>query len=144
MKKKILWITVGLLVIQIIPVDRTNPPVDKKLDFTQLVEVPKRAEKILREACYDCHSYETVYPTYAYIAPISWSIKDHVNEGREYANFSKWGNYPQEAKENIIKKSISEIERGKMPLKGYDAYHPEAKLTKEDKEYIINFFKSIQ
>lgn len=143
-KKVLLGIVIGLIFIQLIPIDRTNPPVDKTLNFTDLVEVPERAETILRNACYDCHSNETVYPNYAYIAPISWSVKNHVNEGREHANFSEWGKYSKEAKATIIQESIEEIERNKMPLKGYDIYHPEAKLSKENKAYIIDYLKSIQ
>lgn len=142
-KKVILGLVVLFVIIQLIPVDRTNPPVDKKLNFTDVIDVPQKAETILRNACYDCHSNETAYPKYAYVAPISWSVKDHVNEGREHANFSEWGKYSQEAKNHILEESIAEIERGKMPLKGYDIYHPEAKLSQEDKDYIISFLKNL-
>ncbi|PIE50407.1 MAG: cytochrome C [Flavobacteriales bacterium] len=142
-KKILLGIVGGLLAIQLVPVDRTNPPVDATLNFTDVEEVPKRAEEILRNACYDCHSNETVYPNYAYVAPISWSIKEHVNQGRKYANFSKWNKYSQYAKQNIIKSSIREIQSGEMPMKGYEPYHPKAKLSKEDKAYIIDYLKTL-
>lgn len=141
-KKIILGIVVLFIVIQFIPVDRTNPAVDEKLNFTNVLEVPEKAEQILKNACYNCHSNETIYPKYAYVAPISWSIKDHINEGREHANFSEWGKYSKEAKRHILEESIEEIEKGKMPLKGYDIYHPKAKLSKENKTYIIQFLKN--
>lgn len=53
------------LVIQLVPIDRTNPPVE--------TEVPASPEvrAVLRQSCYDCHSNETVWPWYSRIAPVS-------------------------------------------------------------------------
>jgi hypothetical protein len=36
------------------------------------------------------------------MAPISWSVKSHVNDGREHLNFSVWGTYNKELKENML------------------------------------------
>lgn len=56
----------ALLAIQLVPVERDNPPVEE--------EVPASAEAraVLRRACYDCHSNEVVWPWYARVAPVSW------------------------------------------------------------------------
>lgn len=88
-----LWAILGLLLIQLIPIDRTNPPVNEKDNFVKVENTPKEVEVLLKKACYDCHSNETKYPSYAYIAPISWSIKHHINEGRKHLNFSVWNTY---------------------------------------------------
>ncbi len=75
---------IALVAIQLVPVDRTNPPVETEVPAT--VEV----RSILRRACYDCHSNETVWPWYSRIAPISWLVARDVREGREKVNLSTW------------------------------------------------------
>ena len=75
MKKVLIGIVVFLVLIQLIPIDRTNKPVDPKQNFVEVLKTPKEVTEMLKNACYDCHSNEVKYPSYAYIAPISWSIK---------------------------------------------------------------------
>lgn len=97
------------MAIQFIPVDRENKPIDSKNNFVDIYKTPQNIKVILKNACYDCHSNETIYPNYAYVAPISWTIKDHINEGREHLNFSEWGIYNKELKENAIEKTVSSL-----------------------------------
>src|SRR5690606_38573538 len=92
-KKISFWSLIAIAVIQFIPIDRVNKPVDAKVNFVNVFNTPPAVRKILIKACYDCHSNETVYPDYAYVAPVSWSIKNHISEGREHLNLSEWGNY---------------------------------------------------
>src|ERR1700677_1307278 len=72
--------------LQFVPVNRANPPVDpaKKL------QPPPEVEVILRASCYDCHSDETRWPWYSYVAPVSWWIANHVQDGRRRLNLSEW------------------------------------------------------
>ncbi|MCH5142043.1 heme-binding domain-containing protein, partial [Mammaliicoccus sciuri] len=78
--KRFLLILLGLfLVIQLIPTSKKNEVVDKSLEIT----AEEGIMDILRTACYDCHSNETVYPWYSYIAPFSWTISKHVKEGKK-------------------------------------------------------------
>ena len=86
----IYWFLIAIAVIQFIPIDRTNKPVDKAVNFVDVMQTPPNIVHILQKACYDCHSNETVYPGYAYVAPLSWSVKRHVNKGRSIVNFSEW------------------------------------------------------
>ena len=72
---------VAFIAIQLVPVNRTNPPVQG--DFRGSAEVVS----ILRRACYDCHSNETVWPWYSRVAPLSWVIAHDVNEGRAVVEF---------------------------------------------------------
>lgn len=142
-KKIILWSIVALVAIQLIPVDRTNLPVKKSENFVDIFQTPENVKEILKNACYDCHTNETVYPDYAYIAPISWSIKDHVNEGREHANFSIWGTYNKEIKQSILEKSAKTIREGSMPLPGYIVYHHSANLNAGEKKVLSDYFETI-
>src|SRR5689334_23582497 len=78
---------IGLLLAQLIPVDRRNPPVQAE------VQASAEARVLLRRACYDCHSNETVWPWYARVAPVSWVVVHDVRRGRDVVNFSTWTLY---------------------------------------------------
>jgi hypothetical protein len=113
------------VVIQFIPVDRTNPPVKNE----PLWDSQKTKEYAVR-ACYDCHSNKTKWPFYSYIAPLSWFIADHVKGGREDLNFSEFN--PEDAKDvvDVVKHDI-------MPLSSYVIFHPDANLSdKERAEFV--------
>ena len=85
LKYSLLIIFILLIVIQFIPVDRTNPPAvrEPKWDSPQTRAFAVRA-------CFDCHSNETKWPAYSYVAPISWLVADDVKDGRKHFNMSDW------------------------------------------------------
>ncbi|HMQ55423.1 MAG TPA: heme-binding domain-containing protein, partial [Anaerolineae bacterium] len=89
MVKKIIAAGVGLLLvgfiaIQLVPVDRTNPPVVAEPAWDS-----PTTRAYAERASFDCHSNETKWPWYAYVAPISWQVAD-VHESREKFNISEW------------------------------------------------------
>ncbi len=134
---------VVIALIQFIPIDRTNKPVDKKVNFVDVFQTPDNVKEILKTSCYDCHSNETVYPNYAYFAPISWSIKHHVNEGREHLNFSEWGNFNRDLRQNMLENSIADIKQDRMPMPGYVAQHPNARLSDAQKKILADYLEGI-
>jgi len=142
LKKIIFWIAVVFLAIQLIPINRDNKAIDKNNNFVDINNTPENVKSILKNACYDCHSNETKYPNYSYIAPISWAVKDHINEGREYLNFSEWGSYNKDLKQNAIEKTISTVRDLQMPLPSYIGYHPKANLTTEQRTILENYFSN--
>ena len=143
LKKVLLYSLIAFVIMQFAPVNRSNPPVDGSKDFVEVMDTPPEIAKILRNSCYDCHTNETKYPQYAYVAPLSWSIKHHINEGREHANFSVWGNYNEDLKKNILENAVQSLEDRKMPMPGYVAYHPEANLSPDDRKTLSAYFESI-
>ncbi|WP_296461270.1 heme-binding domain-containing protein [Rubinisphaera sp.] len=114
--------------LQLVPIDRHNPEVVADIN------APEEVKLILRRACYDCHSNETKWPWYSYVAPGSWLMAKDVREGRDYLNFSEWGDYyeMEETPEYFLDECFGSIESGEMPLWFYLPMHPEAKLTAED------------
>ena len=142
-KKIVFLCLVGFAIIQFIPVDKVNKPVDQSKNFVKVENTPPKVAALLKNACYDCHSDETVYPKYAYIAPFSWSVKSHINDGREHLNFSVWRTYNKYLKQNMLKNSIQTIESKVMPMPAYIVYHQEANLSKDERMLLNNYFKEI-
>lgn len=122
-------IGVGVIfvLIQIFQVDHTNPQVraEPKWDSPRTRELAKRA-------CFDCHSNETNWPLYSYVAPFSWRVYNHVYNGRRHFNFS---DYPLGTKEP--EEAIEMIQKGEMPLSDYLILHSEADLTMLEKAELI-------
>lgn len=126
MKRALRRVSLGacilLLGIQVWPAGRTNPPTTAGLD------APPEVTAILRRTCYDCHSNETRWPWYAYVAPVSWWMVKDVDEGRDELNFSDWGSYEQKKRERRAKKVIEEVEDGVMPPENYLRLHGDARV----------------
>ena len=130
-RNKIILILVILgVAIQLVPIDRTNPPVTGEL------AAPPELHGILRRACYDCHSNETVWPWYSRVAPVSWLVASDVYEGREHLNFSIWNEYPDERRTKLRMEISKEVREAEMPPFQYVPAHPEAKLSEGDKGVI--------
>jgi hypothetical protein len=129
--KKILVGAVGLFaVLQLVRCQRTNPPVTGDLS------APAPVAEVLRRACYDCHSNETVWPWYSHVAPVSWLIHRDVAEGRRELNFSEWDRVTPERRKKALVRIGREVERGDMPLWFYLPMHSLAKLSDADKQLL--------
>jgi len=128
-------VLIPIILIQFIPINRNNPPVDNNL----VISTPKDVEVILKNSCYDCHSNETVWPVYSYIAPISWLVAKDVKNGREELNFSEWNKLDDSKMEKKKEEIIEEISRDTMPLPIYLITHPSAKLSEDDKLLLKNW-----
>ena len=53
---------VALLLIQLLPSGRSNPPVVQAQTIERTLTVPADVKAILDRSCRDCHSNETVWP----------------------------------------------------------------------------------
>jgi len=121
---------VAFVAIQLVPVSRTNPPVQG--EFRGSTEVVS----VLRRACYDCHSNETVWPWYSRVAPLSWVIARDVNVGRAELNFSTWNQLSIDKQAKAMKESWKEVAEGEMPTWYYVLLHPEARLSANDQSVL--------
>ena len=134
--KTVMAMAIAFLAIQFIPVNLSNPPIE-----TEITTSPE-IKAILKRACYDCHSHETVWPWYSQVAPISWLLAWDVTEGREELNFSTWNRYDSKKIGKIMKEMVEEIEEGDMPPWFYLPLHPEARLTASDRKLLIPWAQS--
>ena len=124
------WAFVIVVLIQLIPYGRnhTNPPPTKEPAWNSAA-----TRELFRRACFDCHSNETVWPWYAYVAPSSWLVQNDVDGGRRHLNFSEW-NRPQRHAGDVA----VQVRQGDMPLWYYLPLHPAARLTTAEKDALID------
>ena len=117
-----------VIAIQLIQVERSNPPITANL------QVPPAVSDVLHRSCYDCHSNETQWPWYSYVAPVSWMLSRHVHEGREHLNLSTWNENSSGKQAEIVHEIWEEVSEGQMPLRSYLLFHPKAKLSAAELE----------
>lgn len=117
------------LALQLVPYGwrHPNPPVTDPTTWPSA-----QAEALARGACYDCHSNETRWPAYSYVAPMSWLVRRDVEAGRDELNFSTWSDASGE-----LDDAIETIEEGSMPPRQYELLHPDARLSEAEKAALI-------
>lgn len=136
-------IILALVIIQFIPVDRSVPETNPEDEFFAVVDASTEVKTLVKEACYDCHSYETEYPWYNRIAPVNFILNNHIQEGREELNFSTWNTYTMKKASHKAKESVETIEDKSMPMKSFTWTHPESRLTDNQREVLIRFFQEL-
>jgi hypothetical protein len=131
--KKLLIILVALfVVIQFIPANLPEVTVNNPDDLLKTTTVPDNIAQKLRASCYDCHSNETVYPWYSYLAPVSFLVSRDTREGRKKLNFSDWNKLSKVKKAKFLDEINDELEEGEMPMKIYTLIHRNAVLNDQD------------
>lgn len=141
MKKLLIIILVAFVIIQFFPIDKTNAPLNSGMDFLKIKSTKPEIAQLIRTSCYDCHSDETKYPWYSSIAPASWWLKNHIEEGRSNLNFSIFATYEPKRQIHKMEECIEMIEKKEMPLESYFVGHQDAKLTDAQRQQIIKYFK---
>ena len=127
-RRIVLGLVVVAMAIQFVPVQRSTPPVETE------VPAPANVRAILRRACYDCHSNETLWPWYSHVAPFSWLLARDVRSGREELNFSTWNRIATQKQVKKLKESWEEVAEGEMPPWFYLGIHRDAVLSAEDRQ----------
>ncbi len=141
MKKilKVLVIAVAavFLLLQFTNPARTNPPV--KSDLIASLNPPAPVAASLVAACYDCHSYQTKWPWYAHVAPVSWLVVKDTNDGRDALNFSEWPTNDPDTAADQLDGMSKKITYNKMPPAKYTAIHVDARLTAEQRKALTDW-----
>jgi hypothetical protein len=105
------------------PTERNNPPWDSA-----------ETHRLVVAACYDCHSNQTKTYWYENIAPASWWIARHVEDGRRAMNFSTWGRI-----DSPLNDAADLVEKGSMPPGYYTWFglHSAAKLSPAQRAALV-------
>jgi mono/diheme cytochrome c family protein len=134
--KYLIYLVVGGLIlfglIQLIPVDRSNPATTQEPKWSS-----PEARALVKQHCFQCHSNETEWPWYSYIAPASWLIKWDVVNGRQAFNFSEW-----DTNRGGLNEMIGSIQEGEMPPIQYTIFHPGSVMNAAQKQALIDALTS--
>lgn len=141
-KRVLLLLLLVFVVIQLVPRDRWDKEVTADRTLAGLTQPPAEVANVLEVACYDCHAYGTEYPWYSNVAPISFWIDHHVEEGREHLNFSEWASYSTRQQRHKLEECAEEVEEGEMPMKSYTWMHSGAQLTEAQRSMLVEWFKT--
>ena len=117
--------------IQLVPIRRDNPPVSGPL-----TKAPADVLSTLQRACYNCHSHETIWPWYSYVAPVSWLVARDVHEGRRHLDFSTWSEYSPKDRLKKLSGISTLVQEKDMPPWFYLPLHMEAALSSDDIELL--------
>lgn len=135
-QRALIAVVVVLLAIQLIPANRDNPPVQAEQTLFAVEAVPPPAQQILQTSCQDCHSNQTRWPWYSYVAPASWIVSHDVHEARSHVNFSTWGTYTAKQRERRLEDMCEQVMNGDMPDSKYVFIHRGARLSQEQREVV--------
>jgi len=119
--------------IQLVPVNRSNPPV------TDEIAAPADVRAILERSCYDCHSNRTRWPWYSRVAPVSWLVARDVHRARSEVNFTEWPSFDFEEQDHLRAGIAKQVDRRRMPLPIYLPMHPDARLSDAERRRLVGW-----
>lgn len=133
-RRLLFWLVLVVVVVfgllQLVPYRVSNPSKRAEPNWDS-----PRTRELARVACFDCHSNETRVLWFEKIAPLSWWVKGHVDDGRAALNFSDWT-----ANREGLGESVETIREGSMPP-GYYTWlglHSSATLTAKQRQELID------
>lgn len=141
-KRILIGFVVIIIIIQFIQPARNNTGQVVPQSFIDTFLPNDTVLNLLSNSCFDCHSNHTKYPWYTNVQPIGWMMAKHINDGKADLNFDELAALSSRRRNSKFKSISEQIEQEKMPLKSYLLMHKNAKLSKADKNILINFFQS--
>jgi hypothetical protein len=101
--------------------------------------MPLEVKALLGRSCRDCHSNQTVWPWYSYVAPTSWLVERDVRRGRDHMNLSHWPQYNFKQREKLLADIASVVKNHEMPLPQYTLIHRGAKLSDAERDILYHW-----
>ena len=118
--------------IQLIPYgrDHSNPPERATINW----DTPQ-TEVLVRGACFDCHSNQTVWPWYSNVAPTSWLLARDIGQAKNAFNFDELT--PEQAA-NMVGEMVEKVQENEMPPFQYQIMHPTSRLSGAERQQLID------
>lgn len=118
-----------LVLIQAVPYgrDHTNPPVTGEPSWDS-----PSTRALFYRTCGDCHSHQTVWPWYSWVAPASWLVQSDVDDARRKFDVQNWARPTQHGRD-----AVGEVTEGDMPPWQFRIAHPEARLAPAERKELI-------
>ncbi len=143
LKKILLGLLAVMVIIQFFRPEK-NDSNDQQNHVSTKYEVPAEVATILKGACDDCHTNKTEYPWYANVQPAAWWLAGHVEDGKRHLNFSDFTTRRIAVQNHKFEEVVEMVEEKEMPLPSYTwlGLHPEAKLTDQQRQTLVNWAKA--
>jgi hypothetical protein len=135
-------LAVLFVIAQFIRPDYSEPPIVPEQELAATTEVPGNVSAIFERSCNDCHTSKTTYPWYSQITPVSWWLKNHIDEGRHELNMSEWGTYSDSKKSKKLEEICEQVETREMPLPSYTWVHRDSFLSENDIRTLCDWSKA--
>jgi hypothetical protein len=103
------------------------------------LKMPLEVKNLFERSCRDCHSSQTVWPWYSYVAPTSWMVERDVRHGRDHMNLSYWPQYSLNRQEKLLAEIATVVKNREMPLPQYTLIHKEAKLSDAELDVLYHW-----
>lgn len=144
-KWRALMVASALMVtIQFLGPKCLNPISSERNEFEADSAVTPELAGLVHRSCMDCHSNHTRWRWYSYVAPVSWYIVHHIEEGRKKLNFSTWS-ARRDSRGNVVH-SVNDLEdicdvvsKGTMPFRSYTLMHPDAVLSAQERKLVCDW-----
>lgn len=129
---------VGLGLLQFVRPMPPNRKSDPQRDLFAKPDLDPVVRQVLMEGCADCHSYDTHWPWYAHVAPVSFLIAYDVREARDRLNLSEWPRNPT----NELLEMYDVVDRREMPPGRYQIMHSRARLTDDERDLLKRWIEA--
>ena len=143
-KKILVFLLVTLAAMQFFRPEKNIAAAPFPNDIATIYPRPAEVDTILKKACNNCHSNNTNYPWYNNFQPISGWLHDHVKEGKREVNFNEFASYRIGKQYRKLLEIKEQVEQDEMPLSSYTFIHTNAKLTKQEKDVLINWTETLR
>ena len=95
--------------------------------------------RIIQRSCQNCHSQNTDWPWYSYVAPVSWLIESDVHKARSHMNLTRWTQYSLEEKQERLAELAAAVRSRQMPPPRYTLMHRNARLSQPEQERLYQW-----
>ncbi|AHF16750.1 heme-binding domain-containing protein [Niabella soli] len=136
LKKILLIVLIVLIGIQFIRPAKNEHSGSFPNAVTAKYPIPASVNSILKRACYDCHSNNTVYPWYNHVQPVYWLLDNHIRNGKRHFNFDDFTTQPAWKQYHKLDEVAEQVKKNNMPLESYTWIHKDAILTDAEKQEI--------
>ena len=139
MKKGMIVLLLVMVIIQFFHPVKNTSLTNGSFDISTKYILPDSVAKVLKVACYDCHSNNTRYPWYNNIQPVAWWLDSHIRDGKNALNFSEFTSYSPGRQDSSFSGKSNEVKEEGMPLYSYTLIHLDAKLSIDQKKMLSSW-----
>ena len=97
---------------------------------------------IMQRSCQNCHSEESAWPWYSYVAPVSWMVEKDVRDARSHFNMSRWSEYNMDDRIQIVAGIATMVRNKSMPIPRYLLMHRDARLSDTEIDFVYQWARA--